>query len=269
MSNFLWHNIVSTLDSGIPDWRNRIDKMGQVDAVKFRNEGNRYTDKEIFFGVVKAVLSTNIDYSKIECVIPELHDIFKDFDIDYYANLNETGITKILYWFTCHNVGGVALKNSLTNLINGAKKLRSRSEEHGSLENYFDYMKSKYGNHPINLVHQLGATNGLDKIASMGIPIAAEAMKNIGYDVAKPDRHINRAFGIFFEKLVPKWTKRYGYEYPSVNEKDLRNIMIEVDIMAKKLGLAVVFLDNAVWLLCCKSGLHLTNEELVRLSRTF
>ena len=39
-----------------------------------------------------------------------------------------------------------------------------------------------------------------------------------------------------------------------------------VEALSKEVGEVVTFVDNAIWLLCAKSGLHLTNEELVALA---
>lgn len=43
----------------------------------------------------------------------------------------------------------------------------------------------------------LGLPRNRYKLPSFGVALAAEAMKNLGFDVAKPDRHILRAAGLF------------------------------------------------------------------------
>ena len=40
-----------------------------------------------------------------------------------------------------------------------------------------------------------------------------------------------------------------------------------VQDIATAAGMPVVMVDNAIWLLCAKSGLHLTNPELAELAR--
>lgn len=48
----------------------------------------------------------------------------------------------------------------------------------------------------------------------MGIPLAAEFLKNLGYDVAKPDRHICRAVGEFGWVEFKSWPDRSGNKAP-------------------------------------------------------
>ncbi len=99
----------------------------------------------------------------------------------------------------------------------------------------------------------------------MGIPIAAEAMKNIGFDVAKPDRHINRALGSFGLLTFTNWPDMTNYKGPVCSENELINIMRIMKEFANAVGVLPTFLDNAIWLLCCKSGLYLKNQQLSRM----
>jgi thermostable 8-oxoguanine DNA glycosylase len=99
----------------------------------------------------------------------------------------------------------------------------------------------------------------------MGLAIAAEALKNIGFDVAKPDRHINRAVGSFKFVSFSKWPDRSERKPPQCSEKDLIEVMRAMDRFATSVGVRVSFLDNAIWLLCCKSGLYLSNQQLSKL----
>jgi hypothetical protein len=263
----LWNNIQLMLDSRLTGWRDRIKSMGQTNAVKSRQMGRTLTDSEIFQGIVKAVLSNSTDWSRIERIIPELHELFKDFDLNYYAHLTKIDIEEtFLPWFSDRYAGSLTMRSSFIYLIDASTKLVSRSKQHGSLENYFNDIKSRQGNHPINLVLQLGSQRSLHKLSAMGIPIAAEAMKNIGYDVAKPDRHINRALGSFGTVHFSKWKDCSECQSPQANEDDMRKVMTKMDSMAREVEEPVVFLDNAIWLLCSKSGLHLSNADLKALA---
>jgi hypothetical protein len=259
----LWKNIQLMLDLRLTGWRDRINSMGQTEAVESRQMGRTFTDSEVFQGIVKAVLSNSTDFSRIERIIQELHELFRGFDLNYYASLTEEDIEEtFLPWFCCRFAGSLTMRSNLNNLIDASIKLISRSQQHGSLENFFNYIKSRQGNHPINLVLSLGSQSSLHKLSAMGIPIAAEAMKNIGYDVAKPDRHINRALGSFGMVHFSKWKDCSKCQAPQANEDEMRKVMTKMDSMARDVNEPVVFLDNAIWLLCSKSGLHLSNAHL-------
>jgi hypothetical protein len=39
-------------------------------------------------------------------------------------------------------------------------------------------------------------------------------------------------------------------------------VMREMKSLATLVGISTVFVDNAIWLLCAKSGTHLSNSEL-------
>ena len=61
------------------------------------------------------------------------------------------------------------------------------------------------------LIKQLSNPSSENKMQQMGIPLICEYLKNVGYDVGKPDRHIrrilgNESAGIFrTENTVPEW----------------------------------------------------------------
>lgn len=66
--------IQELLDADEPHWRQRIDDMGQVAGIEARESGRRWTDSEAFEGIVRAVLSAQTDWAKVERVIPEFDD---------------------------------------------------------------------------------------------------------------------------------------------------------------------------------------------------
>ena len=68
----LWNNIVNYLDkewNKEPHWRQRIIGLGQVPAINEREKGRQWSDSEIFEGIIKAVLSNQTDWSRIERVL--------------------------------------------------------------------------------------------------------------------------------------------------------------------------------------------------------
>ena len=57
----LWQCIEQRLDHGLPKWRDHIDRLRQVSAVEEREEGSRWSDDEVFEGLVRSILSANTD----------------------------------------------------------------------------------------------------------------------------------------------------------------------------------------------------------------
>jgi thermostable 8-oxoguanine DNA glycosylase len=91
-------------------------------------------------------------------------------------------------------------------------------------------------------------------------------MKNIGFDVAKPDRHVNRALGSFELIEYNNWPDRMDHKAPVRTENEMVRVMQLMREIADEVGVSTSYLDNAIWLLCCKSGLYYTNQQLSALT---
>lgn len=73
-------------------------------------------------------------------------------------------------------------------------KLIQLEKEHGSIDAF--YQKSINEDSTLKaLVKLLSAPHSGYKLAQMGEALVAEYLKNVGYDIAKPDRHIRRILG--------------------------------------------------------------------------
>ena len=262
----LWNKVLSIMDSRLPSWEEKIRVGGQPSAVEARAKGFRFSDNQVFEGVVKAVLSNSTDWSKVERVLPELKDLFKDFDIEYYSGLSELHIDQVfLPWFKKRSAASLTLRRDLTNLIGTARRLREHCTRFALLDRYFSSLLKTADDDCIELACKIGSAQSQHKLPAMGIPIAAEMLKNIGYDVAKPDRHVNRAMGCFGMVRFSKWKDQSAHKPPEASENEMMEVMRVVARFAKTINVRVSFLDNTIWLLCAKGGLYFTNEELCRL----
>jgi len=263
----LWERITKCLDdSDLPNWRDRIVRFEQVSAVKDRLNGRRWNDNEIFRGVLLAVLSNSVDWSRIEAVRPHLDQLFSDFSPVEYAKLSDEDIGRRVTWFTEHQAPLPRRGKHLKMLVGAAGQLCQLSREHGSLQRFLDGLLAKNGADPKLLAAALGGVGSGHKLAGLGIPLAAEALKNIGYDVAKPDRHVNRATGCFGMVEFPRWRDRDGRKAPPPNPADLMSVMQAMETLSREAQQTVTFVDNAVWLLCAKSGLRMSNADLTALA---
>ena len=264
----LWQRIESRLDSACPGWRGRVDGFGQIGAVEARAAGRTWSDDEVFEGLVLAVLSSNTDWSKIEGVQAELADLFSGFSLASYAERRPCEVAeRFLPWFLERKAGSVTLRTNLVNLIGSARMLLAHSGVHGSAESYFAALVHESGGDPKLAALHLGLP-GQYKLPTFGVALAAEALKNLGFDVAKPDRHIKRAMASFGLVHFERWPARNGRAAPSLtSRKSLLAVMTTVQEVATAANTPVVLADNAIWLLCAKSGLYLTNPELAALAR--
>ena len=263
--SLLWQNIESRLDSSHEGWRHRIDEFGQVDAVRKRSVGRAWSDSETFEATLMAVLSNNTDWSKIQGVRAELPEVFSGFSLRYYAELSESDISgRIEPWFRERRAGSMTLKRDLVNLVGAACRLMEYSRAHGSAETYFVSLVRQLDNDPNRAALRLGTPGDEYKLPALGVPLAAEALKNLGFDLAKPDRHIHRAVASFGLIDFGPWPDR-TYRRPPQKASYL-DIMEAVQRIGEAAGVPVVLVDNAIWLLCARSGLYLTNPQLEELA---
>ena len=254
----LWNSIESRLDSSYPKWRERIEGMGQVEAIKKRISGATWSDEEVFEASLMSLLSSNTDWSKIEKIRPGLRDLFSGFSLETYATLQDAKIENdFIPWFKNRKASSRERKKNLLYLRSTALKLLEHSRKHGSAEHYFTSLAHECGNDPKQMALQLGRIGGKYKLKGFGVPLAAEMLKNLGFDVAKPDIHVLRAVESL--GLVSFWTSARQ------SESELLQTMTAVEDIASAAGKYISFVDNAIWLLCAKSGSHLTNEELKKL----
>jgi hypothetical protein len=161
---------------------------------------------------------------------------------------------------------GAAVHEPLFTLIEAARQLTQYARLYGSLERFVRNLYEANGSDPKRLAVALGSEKSRNKLPGLGVPLAAEALKNIGYDVAKPDRHVNRAAGCFSMVNFAQWRDWSLRATPPVAAADLMSVMQAVEAFSRTIGQRTAFVDNAIWLLCAKSGLWMTNSDLVALA---
>lgn len=263
----LWNRIENRLTTDMPQWREEVQDLGQVPAVQERATGRRWTDNEVFKGLILAVLSNNTDWAKVKRIIPELSSVFHGFCLREYASLTPADIgLRFIPWFKERRAGSQSLGSGLKYAIDAARRLLELKAKYGSLDRYFGDLHQERKGDAILVAHALGSTSSVHKLPGLRIPLAAEFLKNIGFDVAKPDRHMNRAAGCFGWVQFHNWPDRNSTKQPRVNESEILQVMRAAAEFASDLGQLVCFVDNSVWLLCAKSGLYLSNRALCALS---
>lgn len=266
----LWRKIVQRLDDSPFDWRARVDALGQLAANDRREAGEVWANEEVFDALVTAVLSANASWSKVERVLPEVCELLRGFDLVWYAGLAEADIDDHLVpWFKARKAGTMTLRRALVCLIEAAGKLARHARLHGAADGYFTALLQQAEGDPKRAALLLG-THPAHKLPGLGVPLAAETLRNLGFDVAKPDRHVLRAMGCFKLADFGAWSsepaRRAGTAPPGQSPKRQMVAMEAVENIARSAGERVIFVDAAIWLLCAKDGLYLANADLEKLA---
>ncbi|SOY99741.1 protein of unknown function [Cupriavidus taiwanensis] len=261
----LWLAILEILNARFPLWRERVEELGQLPAVRKRREGGKLSDEQIFEAFVKGALSgVGADWANIETVLPILPDIFHGFSLEWYASVGNAG--EVAANIRRLGVNGQWLTSRMDQLVACAAQLQRRRNKYGSLEQYLHELRLQHDGSVIPLARMLGSDRE-HKLGGFAVPTAAEALKNCGFDLGKPDRHVNRAFHCFGIAGFEEWHFKASYDAPDADVDKLVEVMMKMEDMADCVGVETVLVDNAIWLLCAVGGLHLPNNQLSALRR--
>ena len=233
-------------------------------AVQERSRGRVWSDDQVFKAILLAVLSSNTVWSKVEGVLADLSELFDNFSLETYAGHSDNEIDhRFVPWFIGRKAGAMTLRSGLVNLARAARILQRHSKRHGSADDYFTSLVIECDGDPKQAALRLGG-KGEHKLPSLGVALAAEALKNLGFDVAKPDRHMMRAVGSFGLVRFNRWKPADGrWGSPkSPSGKKLLEVMSVAEQVADAAERHVAFVDNAIWLLCARDEVHLTNAQL-------
>jgi hypothetical protein len=256
------------LDRSLPRWKNQIEHFGQVAAVERREAGAHWTDSQVFEALLRAVLSNSTNWEKVETVLPELREVFSGFSLRDYADVADADVaTRLIPWFKSRKAGSMTLARSLKDLARAARLLQDWSDIHKGAESYFLKVIATCDNDPKRAAVALGTPGTPEKLPSLGVPIAAEALRNLGFDICKPDRHICRAVAAFGFVSFRVWPDRGGTTPPQATNEEMLHTMEAIEKFAREAGERVSFIDNAIWLLCARMGVYASNSELAALAQ--
>ena len=273
--NGLWMGIENRLTQEVPNWTGRVYELGQIQAIENRRDGRSWEDDEIFKGLVLALLSGQTEWSRIESNLWELDCIFGGFNIKKFAQSTPSDIRdRIVPSIQKLKAGSPNQERQLMQLIETAKKLHTHSRLNGSVESYFTQLFVACDKDTKKVALELGKYRGNHKLPGFGVPLAAEALKNLGFDVAKADRHVARAAACFgLVEFGDAWKgEEDGYGTPASRNNKINQleVMKALEDIGRFTGNYCAFIDNAIWLLCAgtrSGGAHLNNLELRKLAK--
>lgn len=116
-------------------------------------------------------------------------------------------------------------------------KLLKLKQDYGTIDSYYENFIRK-DETLVTLVKTLSNPKSNNKLAQMDIALVCEYLRNVGYDIPKPDRHICRILGSEVLNLSDK---------PTPPPAEVFEIIAK---LAKKLNKSVAEVDYILWSYC-------------------
>lgn len=176
-------------------WENTHIKH-QIDR---RNNGDRFLVSDHIRGMVYSMLSSGISWERVEQGIDEntgnnllIDNIFYEYDPMVLLSSSPAELADQVKSLNC---GSQSTNRQIQALIHtNIRKFMSFEDKYGSVDEYYQTFAVQDPSLK-TLVKNLSDSDSADKMKQMGAALTAEYLRNVGYDIAKPDRHICRILG--------------------------------------------------------------------------
>lgn len=191
-------------------WENSFIKL-QYDK---RIKGKTFSLEDHLRAMVYSMLTSQTMWARIAKDIDptskrliHVDEIFFQYDPEKLVSCNPEEVIRELGRY---KYGGQSRKAQVEAIVQrNVFKLMEFKDHSKSVDEYYAQIMANNGEIHA-LIKTLSDEKSSNKLAQMGIPLVAEYLRNVGYDVAKPDRHICRILGKDYlgcseETIVPPY----------------------------------------------------------------
>ncbi len=186
---------LKTVLNGKKLWENTHVKK----QIEKREQGEHFTISDHIRGMVYAMLSSGISWERVEKDIDEstgrilsIDKIFQNYDAD---TLLSCSVETLKEEIKVQKLAGISTNNQLKGLIpDNIRKLKQWEDTFGSIDSYYKRFIEKDSSFQ-TLIETLSQSDSENKIKQLSEALTAEYLRNVGYDLAKPDRHVRRILG--------------------------------------------------------------------------
>lgn len=187
-------------------WKDGVLQEKKVwDNTFIRHQAQRRTSGAIFTlpdhlrAMVYSMLSAGITWERVESGIDlatgrllPIDKVFHDYNPDHLVRCTPADLRDKIH--SLHCASQYTMKQMTALLDVNLPKLTEWERKCGSIDAYYQCYIEKDPTLK-SLVSVLSVPESSNKLAQMGEALVAEYLKNVGYDLAKPDRHICRVLG--------------------------------------------------------------------------
>ena len=260
-SRSLWHRLDERLVQWNANWQVTVTTPKNIPRLAIATFEN-LSDAAIFEAFALAAISGNARWDRISAVQSQLAEPFQNFSPQRFAELSDQDIDdRIVPWFRQRRAGSARLPKVLRLLRGSADLLRSR--EDGAARTFLMAAGAQAEGSPEEMAVLLG-TDSRFKMPGFGIPLAAEALRLLGCDLCKPDRHVLRAIAAWQVVTFKNWPAG-EFAAPQARTPELLATMLAVRQLASANGISTSYATSVIWLAGAVSGARLTNQDLASL----
>lgn len=260
----VWRRLLERLSEWDPDWRTRTGLADPSDDADTIARGP-VSNERAFEAFAVALLSGNTRWDRVESVRAELSEPFQGFRPRRFAKLSDEDIDQnILPWFRSRRAGAAGLRGGLQRL-RATALLLAGGGRFASAQAILDAAFEEAAGSPETVAMLLGSHKDW-KLPGFGIALAAEALRLLGHDLCKPDRHVLRAIGSWKLVRFAQWNRNGDFTAPQARPSELLQAMLAVRSLAKINGLPVSYANSVIWTAGAVSGARLTNSQLEELA---
>lgn len=257
----LWRALGECLHDWRANWQSVVETPKAIPPAAIA-PFDRMSDATIFRAFAIAAISGNARWDRISAVQHELAEPFQDFAPDRFAALTDRDIDeRIVPWFRQRRAGSARLPGVLRRLRGSADILQS--SEACDARSFLKTASNQAKGSPEGMAVLLG-TDGKFKMPGFGIALAAEALRLLGCDLCKPDRHVSRAIAAWQFVNFKNWPPG-EFAVPQARTSELLATMLAVRNLALANEVSTSYATSVIWLAGSVSGARLTNSELARL----
>ncbi len=178
-------------------WENFYIKK-QIDRRKAEGNHFKCDVDDCTRAMVYSFLSSQNEWYRVEKKLDKIEVVFSNFNSEKILKQDPKKLAEALVGGDL-NLGTLSTKMQIEALIYNIKKLKDIQQKYKYVSDFYDeIIESKSGLDGYKmLVMRLAQKSKKydDKMEQMGIALAAEYIRNLGYDIPKPDRHIIRILG--------------------------------------------------------------------------
>ena len=163
------------------------DKKHKELKNKLNLDGNSISDH--IRAMVYSLLSAERRFENIEDNKNKIDTIFYNYDPKLLKSELAANLEKQIRDISC---GNRRLKYQMAALKSNIEKLEAFNSQSSSIDSYYKKYIKEDGSLK-TLVQSLSQKE--NKLSEFGVPLVCEYLRNVGYDIPKPDRHIKRILG--------------------------------------------------------------------------